>query len=489
MKLVKMKCENCGATLDVNKDLDKIHCNFCGAEILIDDEATSVKRVEEAKLNARKKNHEQSLKERQDNLEQDINEKKILAEANAVDNFKKSKFSKVLLVFAAICGLLTFTRSFSFASIISFVQAGLILTAWLMGMQIIKEPKKKLYLLLAVAGFTLIIPWIAIGNNSSSYHEKSGKIDLNDIELKEYLPVPKKMYGRLETNRTDLLIMDITSISEKDYRDYVKNEVTEKGYTLDLEYEEWDSVYGAFNKEGYSIRISYLSYDKYMSITLEKPEKLEEAEWPTSGLGSKVPTPKSNLINISWNNSETFIAKVRASFDDYNDYVKSVEEKGYIVDYNKDKKSYRAKNDQKYEIHLMYLGGNVMEISLKSPDGKKESNSSTSNSNNTSNNNGNNNSKKEEATKPSNNGLRTDFKKAMDDYETFMNEYVEFMKKYSKSDGSDMSLLKDYATMMSKYEKSMKSFEAWEDDDLNDAETKYYIEVQGRVNKKLLEIQ
>ena len=89
MKLVKMKCENCGATLDVNKNLEKITCNYCGAEILIDDEATKVKRVEDAKLKARKDNHEQSLKERNDILEQEVKEKKVKEELNSVDNFKK----------------------------------------------------------------------------------------------------------------------------------------------------------------------------------------------------------------------------------------------------------------------------------------------------------------------------------------------------------------------------------------------------------------
>ena len=59
MKIVKMKCENCGAKLEVNKELDKISCNFCGSENLIDDEATELKRVEEVKLEARKQNHEQ----------------------------------------------------------------------------------------------------------------------------------------------------------------------------------------------------------------------------------------------------------------------------------------------------------------------------------------------------------------------------------------------------------------------------------------------
>ena len=85
-------------------------------------------------------------------------------------------------------------------------------------------------------------------------------------------------------------------------------------------------------------------------------------------------------------------------------------------------------------------------------------------------------------------GMRPEFKAAMDSYENFMNEYVNFMKKYM-ADPSDMSLLMDYADYMSKYSDFVEDFEEWEDDDdMNAAETAYYIDVQARVSKKLLEI-
>lgn len=85
-------------------------------------------------------------------------------------------------------------------------------------------------------------------------------------------------------------------------------------------------------------------------------------------------------------------------------------------------------------------------------------------------------------------GMRPEFKAAMDSYENFMNEYVNFMKKYM-ADPSDMSLLMDYTDYMSKYSDFVEDFEEWEDDDdMNAAETAYYIDVQARVSKKLLEI-
>ena len=82
--------------------------------------------------------------------------------------------------------------------------------------------------------------------------------------------------------------------------------------------------------------------------------------------------------------------------------------------------------------------------------------------------------------------LDSDFKAAMDSYENFMDEYVAFMKKY-KANPSDLSLLTDYADYMSKYADFVEDFEKWEDEEMNAAETAYYIEVQSRVSKKLLE--
>lgn len=84
-------------------------------------------------------------------------------------------------------------------------------------------------------------------------------------------------------------------------------------------------------------------------------------------------------------------------------------------------------------------------------------------------------------------GIRADFKSAMDSYEKFFDEYVAIMKKYANNP-NDMSILGDYTKYMGKYAKMMEDFEKWESEDMNAAETAYYIEVQGRISKKLLEV-
>ena len=75
----------------------------------------------------------------------------------------------------------------------------------------------------------------------------------------------------------------------------------------------------------------------------------------------------------------------------------------------------------------------------------------------------------------------------MDSYEAFIDEYVAFMKKYSDSNGTDMSLISDYTKYMTKLDDANKKFEKWNDSNMNAEESAYYIQVQTRVNKKLLE--
>ncbi len=83
--------------------------------------------------------------------------------------------------------------------------------------------------------------------------------------------------------------------------------------------------------------------------------------------------------------------------------------------------------------------------------------------------------------------ISTEFKDSMDGYEKFFDEYISIVKKY-KDNPTDISILSDYSNYISQYTEIMADFEAWEDEELTTAELAYYIEVQGRIAQKLLEI-
>lgn len=84
-------------------------------------------------------------------------------------------------------------------------------------------------------------------------------------------------------------------------------------------------------------------------------------------------------------------------------------------------------------------------------------------------------------------GMRPEFKEALDSYEEFFDEYCKFMEKYAKNP-TDLTLLADYAEFMTQYAEMMEKLEALDDGSMNDAETKYYIEVTTRITQNLNEV-
>ena len=45
MRLIDLKCSNCGATMKVNPELRQVSCNYCGNTMLIDDEIKKLQLV------------------------------------------------------------------------------------------------------------------------------------------------------------------------------------------------------------------------------------------------------------------------------------------------------------------------------------------------------------------------------------------------------------------------------------------------------------
>ena len=153
MELVDLKCKHCGATMKVNSELDEIICNYCGTKILIDDEASNLKRVEDAKLDARKKNHEQDLKEYEDkqSLEEKAKEKKTKS--------RMFKWSIFLSIFTAMLIFDCFSKGQFICALISIVQTTLFVLTILICDDIIKGFFKKDYKVFFWSGILLIFIW------------------------------------------------------------------------------------------------------------------------------------------------------------------------------------------------------------------------------------------------------------------------------------------------------------------------------------------
>lgn len=84
-------------------------------------------------------------------------------------------------------------------------------------------------------------------------------------------------------------------------------------------------------------------------------------------------------------------------------------------------------------------------------------------------------------------GMRPEFKAAMDSYEAFYDEYCSLIKKYNENP-SDLQLLNEYFNMLEKSIEMNEKFDAWTNDEMNDAELAYYLKVHDRIMQNLLAV-
>ena len=348
-----------------------------------------------------------------------------------------------------------------------------------------KKPKKPIYkkwwfYVIAAVALIAIISAISGGKG------KGEKIEWSKIELRDQLPEPPSNRGTLFENSDEEFWVSLDGVSDDQYNDYL-DACVDKGFTVDADKSSYS--YKAYNADGYSLDMSHIGDG--LSITLKAPMKFGSITWPSSTVGNMLPAPKSTTGKFSYEHDDSFFVYVsETSKADYDQYVADCSANGFNIDYDKGDTYYRADNADGYHISLKYEGNNIMAVEIKA---SKNSDAGTSEPATT--------EPSTETTAPSESnatetkpndtdlvdGMRKDFKDAMDSYEAFMDEYVAFMKKYSDNP-SDVGLLADYTKYMSKYADMVEKFDKWESEDLNDAELAYYIGVQARVSKKLLDV-
>lgn len=359
----------------------------------------------------------------------------------------------------------------------------------------VKKIKKPFYkkwwfiLIIAVLVIFFVVPLLGKAGKGT------GKINWSELILKDRLPEPSSLKGEIIENSDERLWLSLKKVSDTQYQTYLEA-CLERDFTTD---EEKDSYgYEAYDPEGYFLSLNHMEDE--LEIRLEKPMELTAISWPTGKAGSLLPSPGSSLGRFNYEYDTHFSVYVgNISREAYEEYVKTCQDAGFTVDYNKGEKYYRADNEEGYHLSLSYKGNQIMEVQIDEPDEDMEESQAEISSSDEE-------SVITEETAPSASqessaetaadssassdvgadGIRPDFKAAMDSYEAFMNDYCDFMEKYSENP-SDAALIAEYADYLSKYGDLMEKFEAWEDDDLNDAELAYLLEVQSRVEARLLE--
>lgn len=322
------------------------------------------------------------------------------------------------------------------------------------------------------------------------------KYEWPDSGISSLLPRPDSSKGEILTDDAESFEITVTGVSPDQYEAYIEH-CQEKGFTVDSETTSFS--YEAYNEEGYKLSLFYDKSDESMDITLEASRTFGEYRWPDSEIARLLPVPKSNMGSIEWERSDGFLLYIsNTSIEEYNDYVDQCAGKGFDVDYDKGDKFYYASNAEGYSIALSYEGNNVMYLRIEKPDEAvgEQNDKDTSDTEKPEDMEGTENTTNQEGDEsPANSagseeyvdGMRLTFKEAMDSYEVFFDEYCEFMEKYS--DATDTSgMLTDYLEYMKKYADAMEKLGKIGEEDLNSEELKYYTEVMGRINQKLLDV-
>lgn len=348
-----------------------------------------------------------------------------------------------------------------------------------------KKKKKPFFLRWWFILIVILVGFVALVSG-----EDAEKIVWDDMVLGQMLPEPEGNKGRIWNNSSEELHVDINKITEVQYESYVQA-CKDNGFTVDSAKDSYS--YTAYNAEGYKLYVNYSSYSTEMGVELDVPMEMTEIKWPSGSAGKQLPQLESTKGKFSHESDDGFFVYIGdTSKKAYNEYVSACADEGFDVDYDKGENYYHAENSEGWKLYLRYEGFNIMSIDIDAPDDYDESDTTTE--------------KKEETTESTKHketttmeptttekaedlvdGMRPEFKAAMDSYETFMTDYVDFMKKFEENP-SDLSILADYADYMKKYADFVEDFEAWDEEEMNNAEMAYYIDVQARVSKKLIEI-
>lgn len=86
-------------------------------------------------------------------------------------------------------------------------------------------------------------------------------------------------------------------------------------------------------------------------------------------------------------------------------------------------------------------------------------------------------------------GVDPTVKEALDSYESMMNSYCDFMERYQNASQTDaLAMLGDYTSMLTQYTDAMSALSEIDEGSLDGDDLAYYLEVTGRVTKRLLEV-
>ncbi len=490
LRKVSLVCEQCGGTLLVDDAKEVMACPYCGSKtLIIESDAVTMERIRTSAQKEVELERIRAVDREQQRLAQREQEREM---SNQTERFRKSKWFKFLIVgffIAAFCAYSCFSKGRILGGILSVIQAGCFAVAWTMGMQIIKEKKRYMHILIALLGVILFVPTFKACSKAPDVEEVKWSV----IFLGEEIPEPNSKKLDIHTNTADELWIDVVETSKEEYYEYISS-CKEAGYIIEV---KEDSIgYKAYNEEGFYLELS--SYGEEMRIKLEAPMETEELNWNQHDISSVLPQPKSQLgAYITENEEYVTVIVSKTSKEDYLQYCEECKSLGFETDAETGSNYYGAYDVEGNKLHLSHTNGNSeMEIRLtyavELPDnGSDETETITESDSND--------QTETEVIKESDStedfeadaGVVTpEFKEMMDSYEEFFDEYVELMNKVSTADSMEMvELMGKYSEYMQKYTEIMEKMDAINQEELSVADALYYTEVTTRIYQKMAKTQ
>lgn len=284
-------------------------------------------------------------------------------------DFKKSKLRAVIVIFAvisALCVAVSFNDENILSGIIAILMFASFVTAFLMGSGVIKEKIRNMRLLPLILAFVLFIPYFS-SYSSGTIDDSSTDDDFtewNDILLNEYAPNPVMTSASVMINsREEFYIYDI-KCSTSQYYDYIDS-CKVFGYDYEI-IDEDEHSFVAYSEGGYKIKVLYITD---LSVELNAPMAMSSIEWPSSNIAKLIPQPKSLYGKIEWEHDYGFVIYIgNTTLAQYREYVSSVYDAGFNIDYNKGDTYFEAENADGYHVRIDYEGFNTVFIRIDEPD-------------------------------------------------------------------------------------------------------------------------
>ena len=362
---IRLRCRSCDGIMTADEDGKFMICPYCGSkELIVDNEKVALARLQARQEELRAKQEKEREEKEQRNAEK-------REEEESVRSFEKSGFRRVLIIFAIldiIFAMTAFMDHDTVSGIIAVVQMVLNLLAWLMGMHIFRTKRRNLPRALFVAGLMLILPYVVFFGTSAK-HRYVADYKWEESDLAAMLEKPAESNIEIFLSSDNQFAADVEKITPAQYRAYV-NSCKENGFTTDED--QSSHGYTAFSENGTKLELYYYDSMEEMSVRIIAPLPLGDLYWPSSSLADLLPEPDSATGLLDRETNRSFVIYIgETPIKKYTEYVQECIDRGFNINYNREERSFYAKNEDGYSLTVKYFGFDIMEIDLYKPDDSK----------------------------------------------------------------------------------------------------------------------